>query len=73
MDLRILWVYDSVFLTDKSSDLAFFWSKEGVGCKRKGGVLDASPVSRNYSLDYCTTILLGWMNIQVGGTSHTAS
>jgi len=30
MDLRILWVYEGVFLANLSSDLAFFWSKEGV-------------------------------------------
>ena len=30
MDLRILWVYEGILLADLSSDLAFFWSKEGV-------------------------------------------
>jgi len=30
MDLQILWVYEGVLLADLSSDLAFFWSKEGV-------------------------------------------
>jgi len=30
MDLRILWVYEGIFLANLSSDLAFFWSKEGV-------------------------------------------
>ena len=30
MDLWILWVYKGILLANLSSDLAFFWSKEGV-------------------------------------------
>jgi len=73
MDLRILWVYEGILLANLSSDLAFFWSGEGIRRERKRGVLDVSPVSRNYSPDYCTTILLGRMRVQVGSTTNSTS
>jgi len=72
MDPWILWVYNGVLFANLSSDLAFFWSKEGVCSKRKRGVVKASLVSRNDSLQCLTTKLLGWISIQVGSTTHTS-